>query len=380
SNDGVLLGKLEVENRQPITLSEMPKNLINATIAIEDHRFYEHNGVDVQGIARAAWANLHGETIRQGGSTLTQQLIRNMEQFGVSKEKTLERKLKEAVYAVRLEQIYSKNDILQLYLNNIYYGGGAYGVQAAARTFFGKSAYKLSLAEAALLAGLPQRPSRYSPFEDREAAIRRRNDVLDRMREYGYITQAQYKQALAEKPRFMPRRQRHNFDFKAPYFTTYVLNDLISRYGADLVYSGFRIETTLNWKMQQMAEKALLGGLEHASGLGANQGALVSLDPNSGYIRAMVGGRSFHADQYNAVTQGKRQPGSTFKAFDYAAAFDTGTASLRKAYRDAPIPYPNDPKHRVVKNYSGRYSYGYIDCLNAIKHSTNTIAVQVARD
>ncbi len=380
SNDGVLLGKLDVVNRQPVTLTEVPKNVINATIAIEDHRFYEHNGVDFQGIARAAWANVRGgDSVRQGGSTLTQQVVRNIQQFGITKEKKIERKLKEAIYALRLEQVYSKPEILQLYLNNVYYGGGAYGIQAAAKTYFGKPVSKLDLAQAALLAGLPQRPSEYSPFENLDAALRRRNDVLERMLTYGYINRDQYRKALAEKPHILKQRQRRSFDFKAPHFTTYVLNDLIQRYGADFVYSGLRIETTLNYKLQQMAERALLGGLANASGQGANQGALISLDNNTGYIRARVGGRSFHADQYNAITQGKRQPGSTFKVFDYSAAFDTGAATLDSTFMDEPIPYPNDPKHRVVKNYSGKYSYGAVDCLTGIKHSMNTIAVQVAR-
>jgi penicillin-binding protein 1A len=378
SQDGVLLGKLDVENRQPITLAEMPKNVINATIAIEDHRFYEHSGLDYQGIARAAWADMQGESRRQGASTLTQQVVRNLSQFGLTREKTLERKLKEAVYAVRLEQLYSKQEILQLYLNNIYYGGGAYGIQAASQTFFGKSASRLSLAEAALLAGLPQRPSDFTPFDHRKAALRRRNDVLDRMLEYGYITRDQYEEAIAEKPHIMPRRQHKNFDFRAPYFTTYVLNGLYQRYGADYVQSGLRIETTLNYKIQRMAENTLIDGLDHVAGYGANQGAMVSLDNNSGYIRAMVGGRSFHADMFNAVTQGRRQPGSTFKLFDYSAAFDTGTANLHTTYRDFPFPFPNDPKHRVVHNYEPGYTYASITCLDAIRHSLNTIAVQAA--
>lgn len=380
SEDGVLLGSLEVENRQPVALTDISKHLTDATIAIEDHRFYEHGGIDPQGIARAVWANFRGNSLtRQGGSTLTQQLVRNLDQFGLSKEKRIERKVQEWMIAMRVEQLYSKNEILQLYLNNIYYGGGAYGIQAASKTFFGKPASGLSIGEAALLAGLPQRPLAYSPYENRDAAIKRRDEVLGRMLAYGYITQEQYDKASAENPHILPRRKQQNFSFKAPYFTTYVINDLAQRYGSDFVYSGLHVTTTLNWKMQQIAEKVLADGLS-SNGSGANQGALISLDPHTGYIRAMVGGRSFHADQYNAVTQGRRQPGSTFKLFDYTAAFDTGTASLTKAYKDVPIPYPNDPKHRVVHNFGGDYSYRFIDCLSAIKFSKNTIAVQVARD
>jgi penicillin-binding protein 1A len=377
SQDNVLLGKLEVENRQPIMLDKVPKNLINATIAIEDHRFYEHPGIDIQGIARAAVANLRGSSLRQGASTLTQQLVRQPglgAQLGLTSEKRFSRKFREALIALRVEQLYAKNEILQLYLNNIYYGAGAYGIQAASKTYFGKSAYKLSLGEAALLAGLPQRPSRFTPFEHRKAALARRDEVLDAMRLYGYITPDDYEKAKAEKLRLMPPRKRNNFDFRAPYFTTYVLKDLMRRYGADYVYHGLKIETTLNWKMQEAAEKALEEGLEHASGRRANQGAIVSIDNRTGYIRAMVGGRNFHADQFNAVTQGRRQPGSTFKLFDYTAALDTEECTLSSTFPDADFEYPDDPKHRVVGGGDGQS----MDIRSAIKWSKNSIAVRVA--
>ena len=380
SQDGVLLGRLQVENRQPVTLDEVSKNAINATIAIEDHRFYEHRGVDAMGIARSAWADLRKSNQSQGGSTITQQLVRNLQQFNISKQKKYSRKLREILTALRVEQLYSKPEILTLYLNNIYYGAGAYGIQAAAQTYFGKPARKLDIAESALLAGIPQRPSAYMPYEHRKAALKRRDEVLDRMLQYSYITQAQYDKAKKERPRLIARREHDNFDFKAPYFTTYVLKDLMQRYGPDMVYrGGLKIETTLNWKMQQMAEEAMRNGLDHASGYGANQGALVSLDNHTGYIRAMVGGRSFRADQYNAVTQGRRQPGSAFKVFDYSAAFDTGAADLNSRFMDEPIPYPNDPEGRVVKNYDGSYHYSLMRCLDGIKWSKNTIAVQVAK-
>lgn len=383
SQDGVMLGRLSVENRQPITLDQIPKNVLDATIAVEDHRFYEHPGVDIVGIGRATYANLRGSSLRQGASTLTQQLVRQpsfASSLGLSFEKKYSRKFREALIALRLEQVYSKNEIIQLYLNHVYYGSGAYGIQAASQTYFGKSAAKLSLAEAALLAGIPQRPSAFTPVDNRQAAVKRRDEVLDRMAEYGYITKNQCESAKLVKPVIMARQERRNFAFKAPYFVTYVLRNLTKRYGSDFVYSGLKIETTLNWKMQQSAEDALYNGLKTGEGLGANQGALVSIDAQTGYIRAMVGGRNFYTDQYNAVTQGRRQPGSTFKLFDYCAAFDTETATLHKAYLDKPISYVGDPQHRVVKNYGGGYSHKYIDCLSAIKFSKNTIAVQVAQD
>lgn len=381
SQDGVLLGRLDVENRQPVTLSEVPKNAVNATVAIEDHRFFEHHGVDPEAIVRALWSDISGHNMTgQGASTLTQQLVRNTSQFGLSRQKRYSRKIREALYAMRLEQVYTKNEILQLYLNGIYYGSGANGIGAAARTYFGKPTKQLDLAQSALLAGLPQRPSAYSPYEHRKAAIRRQGEVLDAMLRYGYISQQQADHARSEKLHFAPRRDRRGSDLRAPYFTTDVLKDLMRRYGPDYVFSGLRIETTLNWRMQLAAERMLEDGIERDAPYGTNQGALVCLENHSGFIRAEVGGRSFHADQYNAVTQGRRQPGSAFKIFDYAAAFDTNTADLHTAYRDVPIPYPGDPEHRIVRDYEGDYTYRRVDCLSAIKLSLNTIAVQVARD
>ncbi|MDE2126349.1 MAG: PBP1A family penicillin-binding protein [Armatimonadetes bacterium] len=380
SSDGVLLGSLEVQNRVPVKLAEVPRSVQLATIGIEDHRFYEHKGIDIIGIMRAMWANLRGENLTsQGGSTLTQQLVRHIKQFGVSRQKLYSRKIREALYAIRLEQVYSKAEILQMYLNAVYYGGGAWGIQAAAETYFGKPVYRLDLAEAALLAGLPQRPAAFTPFEHPNAAIQRRNEVLDHMHQYGYITDEEWSQARAEVPHFAPHRAHRNWlSFKAPYFVTYVLNYLTRKYGSDFVYSGLKIQTTLNYRMQVLAQKAFDDGLRRASGYGANQGALVAIDNRTGFIRAMIGGRAFRTSQFNNVTQGMRQPGSAFKLFDYAAAFDTGAATLRTTFVDRPVPYPGDPKHRVVKNYENRYSYHSISCLSAIKFSMNTIAVQVA--
>lgn len=383
SQDGVLLGKLDSENRQPVTLDDIPKNLINATIATEDHNFYEHPGVDVQGIARSVIANIRGSNAtRQGGSTITQQLVRNpkfADRFGLTKEKRYSRKVREALTALRMEQVYSKREILTLYLNNIYYGTGAYGIEAAAHTYFGKSAVKLDLAECALLAGLPQRPSAFSPFEHMRNALHRRDEVLNSMVRQGYITRDQSEQAQSEKLHLLPPRKHRDYPFKAPYFTWYILNDLFRRYGSDFVYSGLKIQTTLNWKMQHEAEKQLEAGLRaHTADAGCNQGALIALDPASGYIRAMVGGRNFRASQYNAVTQGRRQPGSTFKLFDYSAAFDTDSCSLYDTFVDKPIAYPGHPD-KVVKNFGDTYSYRAMSCLSAIASSTNTVAVQVAQ-
>ncbi len=376
SQDGVLLGKLEEVNRTPVPLGDIAPDMLHATVAIEDHRFYHHFGVDPIGIMRAAYVDFRGgNPTREGASTLTQQLVRNLGISGVNMKKNYARKLKEALIAIRIEQLYSKDEILALYLNNVYYGGGAYGVEAAARTYFGKSSADLDLSQAALLSGLPQLPSVYSPFAHPLRALQRRDEVLDAMQKYGYITSQQSQDAKSEHLHFQRPAAHRGYNFKAPYFVWYVLADLIHRYGIDFVESGLKIETTLNWGMQQNAEKALEHGLENASYTGANQGCLISIDNSDGSIRAMVGGRSFVASQFNIVTQGRRQPGSTFKLFDYSAAFDTGKAGIDTTFHDVPIVYPNTNK--VVHDFEG-YSYQWVTCKQAIARSINTIAVQVA--
>lgn len=381
SEDGVLLAKLRVENRIPIEISQVDKfKVAEATIAIEDRRFYEHPGVDLIGIGRVLWAELRGSTLNQGASTLTQQLVRQPSlgtQFGLTRERVLNRKVREALVALRMEQLYSKREILQLYLNNVYYGSGAYGVEAAARTFYYKTASQLNLNEATVIAGLPQNPSTLNPYTNPDAVIRRRNMVLDAMLETKKISQQEYDATVKAPLGVKPIRKREQLAFKAPYFVSHVLKEIEKQY-PDQVYSGLKIQTSLNWQMQQLGEQALEQGIQRGSWSGANQGALVSIDNRTGYIRTMVGGRSYKASQYNNVTQGKRQPGSTFKVFDYAAAFDLGAASLYTTFQDRPIPYPNDPK-KLVKNYSNKYSYAWMTCYNALANSTNTIAVAAAQ-
>jgi penicillin-binding protein 1A len=386
SEDGVLLAKLDVVNQKPILLDQVPKNLIDATVAIEDHRFWEHPGIDIQGIGRAVVANVRGSGLHQGASTLTQQFVRQPEvshslsattpadnRFGLSGDKKYSRKIREALIALRIEQIYSKKEILQLYLNNVYYGAGAYGVEAASQTYFGKSAEKLSLAESALLAGLPQRPSRFTPFDHLTAALKRRDEVLNAMQTYRYISARDCEDAKTTTPKLAPEPDHKLQVFKAPYFTTYVLDLIRKKYGPDYLYSGLKIETTLNFKMQKMAEQALENGI-HSANNGANQGAVVSLDNRTGYIRALVGGRSYKASRFNAVTQGRRQPGSAFKAFVYSAAFDTDTYKLDDSLPDTYFAYPGDPKHRGVDGETNRT----LDFATAIAKSSNSVAVQVA--
>ncbi len=376
SADGVLLGRIDNQDKVPVTLTQVAQNLQNATVAIEDHRFYHHFGIDLKGIARAAIADFSGRiSKREGASTLTQQLVRNVGAFGVGRQKLYSRKVREALIAMRIEQVYSKHEILSLYLNNVYYGAGAYGVEAAAETYFGKHASQLDLSQSALIAGLPQLPSAYCPFDHPNRALRRRDEVLAAMKRYGYIDGQQERSAIDETMHFSAPKNTA-YDFKAPYFVWYVLNDIAHRYGRDFLNTGVKIITTLNYGMQQNAERDLEHGLESASYTGCNQGCLICLDNSNGYIRAMVGGRSFSKSQFNIAVFGLRQPGSTFKLFDYASAFDTGKAGIDSTFEDKPIVYP-DGHGKTVHDFEG-YTYRYLTCRDAIAHSVNTIAVEVA--
>lgn len=372
-----VLAVLATENRQPVKLAQISPNLVDATIAVEDARFYEHQGVDYYGIARALVRNITGRAIREGGSTITQQLARNMSELGLTRERRLRRKVAEAVLAVKIEQTFTKKEILELYLNQVYYGNGAYGAEAAARTYFGKSCRKLTLGQAAFLAGLPQRPSVYG--QNRDAALARRNAVLRRLEESGKITAAQREEAAAEPVRVVAATHRSSSVFGAPHFVDHVVAQLKRTYGPDALYSGWKIQTTLDSRIQAAAERALREGIR-GSGYGANQGCLVSLDPATGFIRAMVGGLDYKRDQFNAVVQGLRQPGSAFKPIVYTAAIDTGACTLDSTYRDDQnFPWRGRDKW-LPTNYGGRISHARMTVLSAIARSTNTIAVKVALD
>ncbi len=376
SSDGVLLATLQLENRRVISLKDVSPDLIHATLAVEDDRFFQHGAVDPKGLVRAAYANFtSGNSVGQGGSTITMQLARNVESFGLTREKRFTRKLREIMTAERIEQVFDKNEVLELYLNQIYYGCGAYGVEAASRTFFGKPAKKLTLSEAAMIAGLPRRPDYYSPFAHRDRAQSRRDVVLARMLTTGRIIQKQYDEAVAE-PLKVQRPQPSSRVYRAPYFVDWVVQDLVHKYGVDTVYGGMNIVTTLDWRMQQAAEQSLRRGLSH----GATQGALVCIDPHNGEVRAMVGGLDYKKDRYNAITQGRRQPGSAFKPILYAAAFDTGTVSLEDEVTDDPTTAKSGRTMWTVHNYGGNYSHQQMTVMHAITQSVNTVAVKVAAD
>lgn len=376
-SDGAKMAVLATENHYPVKLEQISPHLLAATVAAEDKRFYEHKGVDYQGVARAIYLNVKGGDLTgQGASTITQQLARNVSELGLTKKKVFRRKVAEAIIAMRLEKSYTKEEILELYLNQIYYGNGAYGIEAASRTYFHKKAKDLSLGQAAYLAGLPQRPAEYS--SNREAATHRRNWILDRMEEDGKITADQHAAALKEPIKIFKPKPRINQVLGSPYVVNYVVSRLEEKYGRDSVYSGWKIYTTIDSRIQKEAEESLINGLHKYSEY-ANQGALVCLDPKTGYIRAMVGGTDFKRDSYNVILQGRgRPPGSTFKPIVYIAAFDTGTASLYKSYRDDPNLGESTEGGWHPKNYSGGYKYAPMTVMSAIKFSTNTVAVKTA--
>ena len=309
------------ENRTLVNLDKIPKNLQNAFIAVEDNRFYEHNGIDPRGIFRALYSNLISGEVAEGGSTITQQLAKNA---FLSQDRTIKRKIQEFFIAIRLEQEYTKEEILEMYLNQIYFGRGAYGVQAAAQTYFGKNVEDLDLSECAMLAGIPRSPNYYSPLNNLNAANQRKAEVLDQMEKYDYIDSATAAKTKAEALRLVNPKEIEK-DNTASYFIDYVTQEMIDKFGADAVYKdGLKIYVSIDMNMQKAAEKAVNTLLPNYytddNGLKQPQGALVAIDPTTGYIKAMVGGRG--TDQFNRATLAVRQPGSAFKPFTFATALE----------------------------------------------------------
>jgi penicillin-binding protein 1A len=375
--NGSLLGSIPAErNRQPVALWRVSPWMRKATVAIEDHRFYEHGGVDYEGIARAAWKDLRAGQVVQGGSTITQQLVRNLY---ISKERTLSRKIKEACLAIKLSRARSKDWILGQYMNQVYYGNHAYGIEAAAQTYFSKRARFLTLSQAALLAGLPQAPSVYDPLHRPNAAIERRDQVLRAMRDYGDITEAQYRTAVAQRDlRLRPGRLYSRI--REPYFFSYVRDELIAEYGANTVRSGgLKVFTTINPRLQIAARKAIRDTLYLRDDPAA---AVVSINPANGAIRAMTAvtpGR--YGNQFNLVAQARRQPGSTFKTFVLAAAINEGMNPDTTYYTSAPFHYQPDPYTPAwdVQTYDHSYS-GSISVHSATLASDNTVYAQLTLD
>lgn len=359
------------ENRLPVKLSQVPKDLQNAFIATEDNRFYSHHGVDPIGIMRAIWVNIAHDGVAEGGSTITQQLARNA---FLTQDRTLKRKIMEAMLAIRIEQYYTKQEILEMYLNQIYFGQGAYGVQAAAHVYFGKNVQDLDLAQSAMLAGLPQSPNYYSPLTNYKAGKARQAVVLGQMVKYDYIDQATADKAKDEDLGLREKSEAAHSDNNASYFIDYVISEIAEKYGDDAVYKdGLKIYTTIDMKAQDAAVQAmhnLPNFYTDDKGLTQPQGALIAINPHNGYIVAMVGGRG--DDSFNRAVLAERQPGSAFKPFVYLAAIQDGMT---------PGTVMDDKKIEFngwsPKNYEGTYS-GQMTLRYALQHSVNTVAVQLA--
>jgi len=375
SSDGVLLARLYEENRDVIGIEKIPKDLQNATIAIEDKRFYQHVGFDPYGIARAMWINVRGGSMEQGASTITQQLARNIY---LSRKKTIARKLQEIAMAMAIERRFSKQQILEMYLNEVYYGSGAYGVESAAQTYFGKHTSGLTLPECALIAGLPQRPSGYSPFNDMDASVGRRNVVIQKMADQGFITTETAQQAMAATVHLAHKPA--DLRWRAPYFVSYVIQQLGDEYGESTIHNGgLRIYTTLDYRMQETAEDAVRNGVRRFRNLRVGQGALIAMDPQTGGIRAMVGGTDFNKNQFNVVTQGHPQPGSTFKPFVYTAALESGK-TIYSRVPDKRVWLRGRNEAPWPQNYDHRYRNRDVSYLEAVRWSINVPAVLVAKE
>ncbi|WP_071516244.1 penicillin-binding protein 1A [Geitlerinema sp. PCC 9228] len=370
--DGTILQQLGPATREQVSLAAMPDRLLESFIAAEDRRFYQHEGIDYQAILRAAKSNVSAQKIVQGGSTITQQLARMV---FLNQEKTLERKLREAMLARKIEQNLTKEQILERYLNLVYLGSGAYGIADAAWRYFGKPVDKLDLPEMALLAGLPAAPSEYSPLVNADLAQQRRDTVLQRMQEEGFISAAQAKAAMAEPLNLNPKLPKR-LETEAPYFTTYVQKELQRVLPAEtLERGGLTVETSLNRDWQQQARETIQSLIEEEGAYeNFHQGALVAIDPNTGEVRAMIGGTEFKNSEFNRVTQAQRQPGSTFKGIIYTAAIAAGFSPYQ-AYED--VPYKVDGYK--PQNYNQKHA-GWVSMADALARSINVVALKVLLD
>ncbi|MFZ5597816.1 MAG: transglycosylase domain-containing protein [Bacillota bacterium] len=379
--DNKLIAKVGAENRIPISINSMPATVKEAFLAAEDHRFYDHHGVDFIGIIRAAITDITGGGKHQGASTITQQLVKLS---FLSPEKTFKRKIQEVILAIRVEHYYTKDEILEMYINKIYFGQGAYGIQSAAQTYFKKNASELTLAEASLLAGIPKSPNYYDPLSPKDTPDNqphqsklRQKTILDLMVQYGYISQSEADKAYREPLNITKTPTQYPF----PYFVDYVTETLINKYGEEMVYNtGLKVQTTIDPKIQTIAENVMADDknfLPPQNGV-KPQGAVVVLDPSNGQVRAIVGGRE-HTSRlgWNRATRMPgRQPGSAFKpiiAYGPAVEFlGMGPASV---IDDAPVKYGN----YVPPNFDGRYR-GLITLRKAMANSVNIVAVKLLMD
>jgi penicillin-binding protein 1A len=377
AEDGSLLGSIPAErNREPVTNAQMSKWLPRATVAIEDRRFWQHGGVDYVGIARAAWKDVSAGKVLEGGSTITQQLVRNLY---TGQEKTFTRKIKEACLAIKLAQKWPKQKVLDEYLNTVYYGNHAYGVEAAAQTYFSKHASQLTLLQSALLAGLPQAPSDYDPYHNPQAALDRRDEVLRAMLKNQSITLAQYDRAIRSNTLDL-RAGRIYTSIKQPYFFSYVIDELDHAYGSNTVrQGGLKVYTTIDPRLQRLANKAIRDILPYKTDPAS---AIVSVEPGTGAIRAMTAVVRSTGNQFNLVAQSARQAGSTFKTFVLASAIEQGIDPDSTYYTSAPFTCSIGPWCQTpwqVHTYDNSYR-GSMSITSGTLASDNTVYAQLTLD
>jgi len=381
ADNNELIDEFFLEDRKLIKLPDVPKIALQAFVAAEDARFYQHKGFDLFSMVRAFLKNVEAGRIVQGGSTITQQVAKSLY---LSSERSYARKIREAILAYKIDKYLTKDEIMNLYLNHIYLGHGTYGIEAASEGYFGKSAKYLTLPEASLLAGLPKAPSTYSPFLHYDKARQRQAYVLDRMIEDGYISPAEKDRALATPIKLKSIRPKEKI---APYFVENVRRYVLEKYGSDVLYKeGLEIHTTLNIDMQMAARDAVERGLQELEARekyekGTVQGALFSMDVRTGEIKAMVGGRDFKKSEFNRATQARRQPGSAFKPFIYTAAFDKGMTPTTRIM-DAPIMYEDRSSPDGFwrpKNFDGKFN-GPTTLRTALVQSRNVITIKLLQE
>ncbi|MDX2240471.1 MAG: penicillin-binding protein 1A [Leptolyngbyaceae cyanobacterium bins.302] len=375
---GKLLASLHGEaNREVIPLDKISPDLKRAVLAIEDSYFFQHKGVNPGAIVRAFRANWQEGRTVEGGSTLTMQLVKNL---FLSPKQAFSRKLAESVLSMRVEQIFTKEQILEMYLNQVYWGHNTYGAETAAQSYFGKSAANLNLAEASLMAGLIQAPESLSPFANLKLAKKRQLEVLNRMQELNWITPTEKTAALNQ-----PIKLGKITSFQTsqiPYVTEAAVQELTRRFGRDAVLKGgMRVQTTVDTKLQRIAEEVVRQGHESllAQGVYADQMALVAVDPRTQFVKAMVGGVDYRKSQYNRAIQALRQPGSAFKPFVYYAAFATGKYGPDSTVYDSPVGYPDGYEMYYPQNYDGSFS-GAISIRQALAVSRNVPAVKLGQE
>jgi penicillin-binding protein 1A len=373
SSEGIIIQQLAENSYDAIKINDVPKQLLQAFVAAEDKRFYQHHGVDYQGVIRASFANINARNVVEGGSTITQQLARIV---FLDQKKNWVRKLREIRIAQKIEEKFSKDKILEKYLNTVYFGARAYGIADAALVYFSKPVNQLTLTEIATLAGIVPAPSEFSPLINKEIAKQRRNLVLKRMSEQGFITKEIAEQAIASPLELQPSPPKY-LTRQAHYFTDYIQTQIPKYVSKEKIdKGGLTVETTINLQWQDLGEKAIKDTVEkYGAEDNFDQAALVAIDPRTGEIKAMVGGKDFTTNQFNRVTQAQRQPGSTFKTFVYATAIAAGFSPY-KSYLDA--PYKVDEYE--PKNFNENKYYGTVSMGDALTNSMNIVAVKVLID